>query len=310
MEPPGFGFALPEIVESPDGPADPGGLLSASGQGWPDCDADIAAFVSATVQVLGANLGADLSGVYLHGSLAMGSYYRPKSDIDILVTSQPLTAGQRRQVSRALAEHSATRPTSGDLELSIITEQVAARARAPMLYQVHYSTSWNQRIADDDIDWQQSPEDPDLPAHLMVTRQRGVVLCGPPVQKAIGQVPWPVFLDAVRQDLRWILSGDTLLQMPFYGVLNICRAWHLLSTGEQVVLSKQEGGQWALQHLPGRHHRIITAALDAYRSPRQVPDGQRTTAGLAWDEVALRSLAVDTRELLASTSGDSALEPY
>ncbi|HDK44919.1 MAG TPA: nucleotidyltransferase domain-containing protein, partial [Actinobacteria bacterium] len=30
-------------------------------------------------------LGDELVGVYLHGSLAMGGYYRPKSDLDLLI---------------------------------------------------------------------------------------------------------------------------------------------------------------------------------------------------------------------------------
>ncbi|HLS15916.1 MAG TPA: aminoglycoside adenylyltransferase domain-containing protein [Beutenbergiaceae bacterium] len=266
------------------------------GQRWPDCDSDIVAFTTGTVEVLRRGLGADLVGVYLHGSLAMGSYYRPKSDIDILVLSRPLTPAQRRQISRDLARHADSRPTSGDLELSVITARTAARARAPMSYQVHYSTTWNRRILADEVDWHQTPDDPDLPAHVMVTRHRGVVLSGPPIPEVIGQVPWPEFADAVLGDLTWILSGETLYQDPVYGVLNICRAWHVLGTGEQVVLSKEEGALWALEYLPERHHRLIRAALASYRSPQETPAA--TTANRAREAAALRSLADDASTLL------------
>lgn len=44
-----------------------------------------------------------LTGIYLHGSLAMGSYYRPKSDLDLLVAcSEALGAAERERVARLL----------------------------------------------------------------------------------------------------------------------------------------------------------------------------------------------------------------
>src|SRR5215217_8008171 len=55
------------------------------GQRWPDCDADLHDFVQQTADALCERLGRLLVGVYLHGSLAMRSYRRPKSDIDLLV---------------------------------------------------------------------------------------------------------------------------------------------------------------------------------------------------------------------------------
>lgn len=54
-------------------------------QSWHDCDPDIRRHVEDMVKALRDLLSPDLTGVYLHGSLAMGSFYRPKSDIDVLV---------------------------------------------------------------------------------------------------------------------------------------------------------------------------------------------------------------------------------
>lgn len=54
-------------------------------QVWPECDEDIKKFVITLVERLRGELGNRLIGIYLHGSLAMGSYYRPKSDIDLIV---------------------------------------------------------------------------------------------------------------------------------------------------------------------------------------------------------------------------------
>ena len=65
-------------------------------QSWTECDEDVRAFVDSVVNVFRSELGDNLVCVYLHGSLAMGSYYRPKSDVDILGVVQALErAGYR-----------------------------------------------------------------------------------------------------------------------------------------------------------------------------------------------------------------------
>lgn len=57
-------------------------------QRWPECDDDIRRFAKGLMELFIEELGRQLIGIYLHGSLAMGSYYRPKSDIDLLVVVQ------------------------------------------------------------------------------------------------------------------------------------------------------------------------------------------------------------------------------
>jgi hypothetical protein len=54
-------------------------------QSWSSADPDIAAWVEGIVAALADELADELVDVYLHGSLAMGSYHRPKSDLDLLV---------------------------------------------------------------------------------------------------------------------------------------------------------------------------------------------------------------------------------
>ena len=57
-------------------------------QAWDSCDEDIRKFVLDRVDTLKNQLCDNLVGIYLHGSVAMGSYYRPKSDIDLIVVIQ------------------------------------------------------------------------------------------------------------------------------------------------------------------------------------------------------------------------------
>ena len=46
---------------------------------------------------------ADITAVYVHGSLASGSFYRPKSDVDLLaIIEQPLTELRPAESVRAV----------------------------------------------------------------------------------------------------------------------------------------------------------------------------------------------------------------
>ena len=81
------------------------------GQRWPNCDADVAAWVSGTVKSLCGELVADFVGAYLHGSLAAGSFYRPKSDVDLLfVVRGPLPSAARRVFAETCV-HTSRGPT-------------------------------------------------------------------------------------------------------------------------------------------------------------------------------------------------------
>ena len=50
------------------------------GRGWVDCDTTLRGWVMATCAGLQDELGASHVGTYLHGSLAAGSFYAPKSE--------------------------------------------------------------------------------------------------------------------------------------------------------------------------------------------------------------------------------------
>ena len=56
-------------------------------QSWQDCDTDIKEFVNELVAKVHSELGDNLVGIYLHGSLAMGGYYRQKAILMSLLSS-------------------------------------------------------------------------------------------------------------------------------------------------------------------------------------------------------------------------------
>jgi hypothetical protein len=74
-------------------------------------------------------LGADLVGVYLHGSAVLGGWRAEVSDVDLLgVAAGPIQAPARRGVAERLTDPALPCPAAHGLEFSLIT---AAAARAP-----------------------------------------------------------------------------------------------------------------------------------------------------------------------------------
>lgn len=260
----------------------------ARAQRWPDVDQDVDAWVAEVVAAISGVLADELVGVYLHGSLAMGSFHRPKSDLDVLVVSGgPLDEGARRELATALLACHDRRPVIGALELSVITAAVAASPTHPMPYELHFSESWTDAVRRGDA----GPKgvDPDLSAHVVATRERGAVLLGPPAAEVLGAVPDAAFRAAIDADLAWILDERGIHESPFYAVLNCCRALHLAQADEITILSKDEGARWALDHVPAPHRAIIRQALACYRSRAEVPESQRQTHGHAWDHAQLEA---------------------
>ncbi|MGI6083031.1 MAG: DUF4111 domain-containing protein [Limnochordia bacterium] len=266
-----------------------------AGQHWDDCDEDVKLFTLELVKRIKDPLDSMLTGVYLHGSLAMGSYYRPKSDIDlIVVVDAALDAALAEEFGVMIATHACRRPTLGDVELSVITAEVAKHVPVPTPFEVHYSSQWHDRILKREVDYTCRRTDADLCSHLTYVVQCGIRLAGKPIPEVFGDVEWRHFMASVLDDCNWILEGNNILETPYYGVLNICRILQLLSQDTQEVHSKDEGGEWALAHLPDRYHSVIRQALDVYRSAEAVTEEQGRTGGKIWDAnllLALRDFA-------------------
>lgn len=253
---------------------------SGRAQSWADCDEDVREYVLNAVQAAGL---AD-SWVYVHGSLAMGCFYRAKSDVDLLVVvPESLTPVERERVARGFAGTAAARPVLGDLEMSVLTAAQARTHEHPRPYEVHYSAMWTDAILEGRLDYDGSGADSDLAAHISVVRERGVTLSGPPPAEVFAPVPYDDYRSAVMTDLQDVMAGEALLKSPYYGVLNACR---VLAGG---VLSKEEGAVWAREHLPAEHQSVIEQALSCYRSATPVAAAERDTDGHDWDTAALLS---------------------
>ena len=271
-------------------------------QKWPDCNDAVRDYLNHFVTLLAASLGNNLTGVYLHGSLAMGCYYPPKSDMDVIAVSKhPLDAVFAEELLYSIALFSKERPTVGDIEFSLITADIAKTMPNPMPYELHYSAYWHDRILRREVAYTQNQFDSDLFAHLLCLKQRGVCLCGAPVDDAFGMVRWDDFLYAVLDDLDWVWGDENILDSPYYCILNACRALQLLVGGETRVRSKEEGALWGLSFFPAIFTPIILQALAVYRSAAPITEANRKRGGIVWDDAALLAFRDYARGCLSAS---------
>jgi streptomycin 3"-adenylyltransferase len=261
------------------------------GQRWPDVDPDVTEWVESIVAGIEGVLGERLVGVYLHGSLATGCYYRPKSDLDLLaVGAGRLDTRTRRALARTWLEASDRRPTVGDLEVSALTLAAARDFVHPSPFEVHFGGDWADTIRRDEFDYGRDRTDEDLAAHCTMMRARGIRLAGLSIAEVFGPVRPEDYAAAIGADLDWILE-TSLSESPVYGVLNACRVLMVRTLGAGVVPNKEEAALWALGAVPEEHHSLIRECVECYRSHSDVTPEERRTHGHAWEPTPLAAFA-------------------
>ena len=83
---------------------------------------------------------------------------------------------------------------------------------------------------------------------------------GLPVAEVFGEVPRADYLDSILYDVEG--AREEIAENTMYLTLNLARG--LAYQAEGLILSKQEGGEWGLNHLPEEYHPLIRAALREY----------------------------------------------
>lgn len=224
----------------------------------------IGRFVEFTTEVLKDRV----TGVYLHGSAAMGCYHPKKSDLDFLVVvDDQITDDVKRVYMDRLFKLDAEVPGKG-IEMSIVTKDVCDPFIYPTPYILHYSRGHKEWYIKDPQDYirRMNGTDKDLAAHFTVIRNRGICLYGLPVPEVFGLVPEADYIDSLWYDIGG--AGEEITEYPMYLILNLARVLAYLKDKE--VLSKQEGGAWGLEHLPEEYHPLIRIALREYADAADV----------------------------------------
>ncbi len=193
-------------------------------------------------------LGAQLTGLYLFGSLVSGDFDPARSDVDLLA---------------ALADD----PDAGTMErLGLLHDDLAARYPAwAGRIEVLYLSLEGLRVCKTTphLGAVISPGEPFHPRELnrdwvlnwYMIREVGVTLYGPPPQTIIPPISREEFVQVVREHLDWwrgaVVEGDEIENRrgaQAYVVLTMCRALYSLAHGLQA--SKPAAAAWAAATYP------------------------------------------------------------
>jgi predicted nucleotidyltransferase len=244
--------------------------------GFPELDGVLDRLVAEAARVL----GADLVGVYLVGSFALGDADE-HSDVDVLVpVARPLTAAQETGL-RALhadlpaAEGHWNRELEGSYPPVDELRTLGALGR-PWLYVDRGSSVMEE-----------SPHCNTL-EHRWTLRHRGVALAGPPPAAVVDDLP----PGALREDMRRQIPGLLDAMRPWidiervawgqrYTVATLCRM--LYSVATDAVASKRASMLWAARELAPEWRPLIEAAL-AGRAIGWDPDDAPSAEAVAQTE--------------------------
>lgn len=216
-------------------------------------------YVDQTRRILGENL----VGVYLHGSAAMGCFNPAKSDLDlIVVVADAVKDAVKRAYMDMVVALNARGPAKG-IEMSVVTRQSCRPFIYPTPFELHFSPMHLKWYRDDPDGYirDMNGVDTDLAAHFTILRRRGICLWGAPIDAVFAEVPRRDYMDSIFDDVsgaREEIAGNTM-----YLALNLARVLAFARDG--LVLSKAEGGEWALQRLPETYRPLIDSALREYR---------------------------------------------
>jgi predicted nucleotidyltransferase len=205
-------------------------------------------------------LDNNLIGIYIHGSLAMDCFNPDVSDIDFLViVRETLSFNDKRKLVDILLELSKDGPGKG-LEMSVLLEKNAKNFKHPTPYILHYSNVYKATYEANHSYFCEDGEDPDLAAHITVTRARGICIYGSSIEDIFSPVPRKDYLKSIYFDIAD--SREEILDSPMYIILNLCRVLYYLKEG--YISSKKEGGQWACSNLPKEYVNTVEEALNCY----------------------------------------------
>lgn len=204
----------------------------------------------------------NLTGVYLHGSAAMGCFHPAKSDIDIIIViNERMTKETKKELMDCIVELNAAAPAKG-LEISVVMKSVCKPFAYPTPFELHFSPMHLNRYRNDPVDYIEKMHglDKDLAAHFTVINHRGKCLAGFPIDQVFGTVPQEYYMDSIWEDVKNARAEIT--ENALYLILNLARVLAYKENG--LVLSKKEGGEWARNNLPIRYRQLVSAALSEY----------------------------------------------
>lgn len=209
-------------------------------------------------------LGAGLTGIYLHGSMAMGCFQPDKSDIDLIVVIEnDITDEQKISFMNEVVELNKEAPDKG-IEMSVVKKEYCKNFVYPTPFELHFSNMHLGWFIDNPTDYisKMKGTDKDLAAHFTIINHYGKVLYGEKIVSVFSEVPKADYIDSIWNDIAG--AEEEILDDPLYLTLNLCRVAAYLKDG--LVTSKKQGGEWGVQNLNPQYQNLINRALKCYTS--------------------------------------------
>ncbi len=229
-------------------------------------------------------LNGNLTGIYLHGSLAMGCFNPRKSDLDLIVITEDLVLDlQKMQIMQYIVRLNEDAPPKG-LEISFVLRKYCKPFVYPTPFELHFSPTHLKSFLDAPADYIEKMKgvDIDLAAHFSIINRFGVVLYGEKIDQIFAEVPEEYYCQSIYADIENAVND--IIENPIYITLNLCRVLAFMKNG--LYLSKEQGGKWGIESLP-EYRSIISEALNCYTTDRNMTANAEDLRGFAKETLHL-----------------------
>ena len=221
--------------------------------GYKDLPFEILNQINNVIDIWKRHLGDNLTGVYLHGSIALNAFNPDSGDIDILVVvKDSVEVATKLEIAKDIIKIDRS---PCPLEMSAVKQIDAKNWKTPGNCVFHYSDFWTKKylerfknpnlevyVADHEF------SDADVTSYIKLLKQCGIVLYGEEIQE--------VFADVSDEDF-WLAISDDVDEYDFhaydarYFASNVLILGRILSfKKEKGILSKYEGGLWMIKNVP------------------------------------------------------------
>lgn len=210
-------------------------------------------------------LKLNLVGIYVHGSLAFECFHWDTSDVDlIVVVKEPLTNNAKEKLIQTVLDLEKLSPKKG-IEMSVVLERYCNHFCYPTPYELHFS-NMHKTSAQQDLKKYcmcMYGKDKDLAVHFTIINKKGKLLYGKEINSVFEEVDKKYFVDSILEDIKD--AKETIHSHPVYIILNLCRTLAYLQ--QDIILSKQQGGEWGIEYL-SFYKNVIEKAMVCYQGKK------------------------------------------
>ena len=205
---------------------------------------DVAELTTALHHGLASTLAESFASFFLYGAVAFDRPERWRIDFDFhVLLHRPVDDAQRAAIAGLYAELREVSELGGELDGYYVLLSDAARSEPPphQLDLTMHDNSWALHRA-----------------HVHAGRY--FLVAGIDPREVVPEPTWPELEAALHGELEFVQTHPSAAA---FGILNGARVVYSFRTHD-VVVSKYQAAQWALESLPGEWHDGVRAALRFY----------------------------------------------